>query len=65
VTVSGVSLTAGSLLFATPQVYATSAGSTLGVAIAAVVPDVSADSFTIYLTAAVDVSVAIAWFVVG
>ena len=64
VTVSGVTLTAGSLIFATPQVYAVSAGS-VAVAVAAVVPNVQADSFTIYLTAPVNVSVSIAWFVIG
>ena len=65
VTISGVSLTAGSLIFATPQAYVAIASSGLGVGIAAVVPDVPANSFTIYLTAAVEVSVEISWFIVG
>jgi hypothetical protein len=56
---TGVALTASSLILATPQ------GKVAGVAVEGVVPDVSASSFTIYLTKAVKVSLGIAWFVVG
>jgi len=59
VTVSGVPLTASSIILATPQVYVPEVG------IAAVVPDVQSGSFTIYLTAAVSASVVVAWFVIG
>jgi hypothetical protein len=65
VTVAGVSLSSGSLIFATLQAYVASAGVTPSVAVAAVVPDAQAGAFTIYLTAPVTVSVTIAWFVVG
>ena len=59
VSVAGVSLSSSSLILATPQTYVP------GVGIAAVVPDVTSGSFTIYLTESVDVSVVIAWFVIG
>jgi hypothetical protein len=58
VVVTGVALRASSMVLATPQ------GHVAGVAVAGVVPDVSAGSFTISLTEAVKVSLEIAWFVV-
>jgi hypothetical protein len=65
VTVAGVPLSSSSLILATPQVYVPSSGSVASVGIAAVVPDVQAGAFTIYLTGPVGVSVEIAWFVIG
>jgi hypothetical protein len=65
VTVAGVTLTAGSLIFATLQAFVTSGSTSAVVAVAAVVPDTQAGAFTIYLTAPVSVSVEIAWFVIG
>jgi hypothetical protein len=56
--VTGVSLSSTSQVLATPQTHVS------GVGVAAVVPDVSAGSFTIYLTKAVKVSLRIAWFIV-
>jgi hypothetical protein len=58
IVVTGVALSASSMILATPQ------GHVAGVAVAGVVPDVSAGSFTIYLTEAVKVSLEIAWFIV-
>ena len=57
--VTGVALTSSSLVLATPQDYVA------GVAVAAVVPKVSSSSFDIYLTEAVEVSLDVAWFVIG
>ena len=65
VTVAGVTLDANSLILATSQVYVASANNAPAVGIAAVVPNVQAGSFTIYLTAPVSVSVTVAWFVIG
>ncbi len=59
VSVTGVALSASSLILATPQ------GHVPGVAVAGVVPDVSGSTFAIYLTKAITVSLPIAWFVVG
>jgi hypothetical protein len=59
ITVTGVSLSASSLVLTTPQGYVA------GVSVAGVVPNVSGSSFTIYLTAAVHVSLKIAWFIAG
>jgi hypothetical protein len=59
VNVTGVSLTASSLILATPQ------GNVAGVAVAGVVPSVAGSSFVIHLTKAITVSLPIAWFVVG
>lgn len=59
VTVTDVSLTSTSMILATPQ------GIVDGVAVEGVVPDLSGSSFVIYLTKAVKVSLALAWFVVG
>jgi hypothetical protein len=47
------------MILATPQGHVT------GVAVEGVVPDVTANTFTIYLTKPVTVSLAIAWFVLG
>jgi hypothetical protein len=58
VTVTGVALTAASMILATPQ------GKVSGVAVEGVVPDVTAGSFTIYLTKAVKVALPIAWFII-
>jgi hypothetical protein len=58
VVVKGVSLSAASMILATPQ------GKVSGVAVEGVVPDVSAGSFTIYLTKSVKVSLPIAWFII-
>ena len=59
VRVKDVALTSSSLILATAQTYVA------GVGVAAVVPDVAASGFTINLTEAVEVSVKVAWFVVG
>jgi hypothetical protein len=59
VTVKGVALTSSSLILVTPQ------GIVAGVAVEGVVPDVSGSSFVIHLTQAIDVSLKIAWFVIG
>ena len=59
VEVTGVSLSASSLILTTPQ------GNVAGVAVAGVVPNVSGSSFVIHLTKAITVSLPIAWFVVG
>ena len=59
VTVTGVPLTSSSLILATPQ------GTAAGVGIEGVVPDVSASSFVIHLTKAIEASLDIARFVVG
>jgi len=59
VVVTGVPLGASSVVLATPQGHVT------GVAVEGVVPDVTANTFTIYLTKPVKVSLAIAWFVLG
>ena len=59
VTVTGVALTSSSLILATPQ------GTVAGVGIEGVLPDVSGSSFEIYLTEAIEVSLDIAWFVLG
>jgi len=59
VTVTGVPLTASSLILSTPQ------GKVAGVSIEGVVVDTATSSFTISLTKAVKVSLAIAWFIVG
>lgn len=59
VTVSGIDLSATSLIFVTPQ------GHVGGVAVEAAVPDVASSSFTIYLTDVVTISLPMAWFVVG
>ncbi len=59
VEVSLAGVTTASLILATPQ------GRVAGVAVEGVVPDVSASSFTIYLTQAVSVSLKVAWFVIG
>jgi hypothetical protein len=59
VTVAGVPLSLSSLILATPQVYVPSVG------VAAVVPAATGGAFTIYLTGPVEVSVEIAWFVIG
>ncbi|MGA2528963.1 MAG: hypothetical protein ABSG36_07340 [Acidimicrobiales bacterium] len=59
VTVTGVDLSDSSLILATPQDYLA------GVSVAAVVPDVSAGAFTIYLTRPVDAQLTIAWFILG
>jgi hypothetical protein len=58
VVVTGVTLTSASQILATPQAHVAGTG------IAGVVPDVSAGSFTIYLTKAIKVSLAIAWFII-
>jgi hypothetical protein len=58
ITVPEVALSASSMILTTPQ------GHVPGVAVAGVVPAVSAGSFTIYLTKAVNVSLPIAWFIV-
>ncbi len=59
VSVTGVPLTASSLILTTPQ------GHVAGVAVAGVTADVSGSSFVIHLTKAITVSLPIAWFVVG
>jgi hypothetical protein len=59
VTVTGVPLSSSSLILATLQGYEK------GVAVAGVVPDVASSSFTIHLTKATKVSVAVAWFIIG
>jgi hypothetical protein len=59
VSVTGVTLTSSSLILATLQGYEK------GVAVAGVVPDVAGSSFTIHLTKAAKVSLAVAWFIVG
>jgi len=59
VTVTGISLSSSSLIFATPQ------GQVPGVAVEGVVKDVSGSSFTIYLTEAVTISLEIGWFIIG
>jgi hypothetical protein len=59
VVVTGVALSSSSLILATLQGYEK------GVAVAGVVPNVATSSFTIHLTKAAKVSLAIAWFVVG
>ena len=59
VIVTGVALTASSLILATPQ------GIVKKVAVEGVVPNVSGGSFEIYLTKAITVSLKVAWFVVG
>jgi hypothetical protein len=59
VTVTGISLSSSSLIIATPQ------GQVPGVAVEGVVKDVSASSFTIYLTEVVTVSLEIGWFIIG
>lgn len=59
VTVSGVSLSDASFVLATLQAYRA------GVAVAAVVPNAAAGSFTIRLTKAVTSSTKVAWFVVN
>jgi len=59
VTVTGVTLSASSLVLATPQ------GKVRGVAVEGVVTDLTASSFTIHLTDAVHVSLPIAWFIIG
>jgi hypothetical protein len=59
IVVSGVVLTATSLVLPAIQGYIA------GIGVAGVVPNVPGSSFTIYLTAAVSTSVNIAWFVVG
>jgi hypothetical protein len=58
VQVTGVTLTASSMVLATPQGYMA------GVGVAGVVTDVTTGSFTIYLTKAVAVSLAVAWFII-
>jgi hypothetical protein len=58
VTVTGVELSASSLVLATAQ------GAIAGVAIEGVVVDVAAKSFTIHLTKALTTSLKIAWFVI-
>ena len=60
VTITGVALTSSSLILATPQ------GVVPAIAIVqGVVPDVSGSSFVIHLNKAIEVSLNIAWFVVG
>ena len=59
VAVTGVALSSSSLILATLQ------GFEKGVAVAGVVPDVAASSFTIHLTKAAKVAVAVAWFIIG
>lgn len=59
ITKSGVTLNTGSFVLATLQAYRA------GVAVAAVVPDPVADSFTVYLTRAVTASTKVAWFIVN
>ncbi len=58
-TVSGVSLSEASFVLATLQAYRA------GIAVAAVVPNAAAGSFTIRLTKAVTSSTKVAWFVVN
>jgi hypothetical protein len=58
VKVTGVALTAASMILATPQ------AKVAGVGVEAAVPDAAAGSFTIYLTKAVKVSLPVAWFIV-
>jgi hypothetical protein len=59
VTVNLITLSPASLILATPQTYLP------GVAVAAVVTDPAARSFTIYLTQAVTSAFSVAWFVIG
>ena len=59
VTVTGVALTAASMVLATPQTHSGK------VAVAAVVTHPTTSSFTLYLTANVTVSFNVAWFVIG
>ncbi len=59
VVVTGVVLSSSSLILVTPQDHVT------GVAVEGVVADITAKTFTIYLTKPVTVSLAIAWFVLG
>jgi len=59
VTVTGISLSSSSLVIATPQ------GQVPGVAVEGVVKDVSGNSFTIYLTEVVTISLEIGWFIIG
>lgn len=59
VTVTGVALTASSVVLATPQTHSGK------VAVAAVVTHPATSSFTLYLTASVNVTFTVAWFVVG
>ena len=58
VTVSGVHLTASSMVLATPQAAIS------GVAVEGVVLDVAAKSLTIHLTKPVTTSLHVAWFVI-
>jgi hypothetical protein len=59
VKVTGVKLTASSMILATPQAHHA------GVGVAAAVPDVAAKSFTLYPTAAVKTTIKVAWFIIG
>ena len=56
---AGVALTAASLVLVTLQQHAT------GVYVLAAVPNVSASSFTVYLSKAVTAAAKVAWFVVN
>jgi hypothetical protein len=58
-TVTGVALTAASLVLVTLQQHAP------GVYVLAAVPNVSASSFTVYLSKAVTAAAKVAWFVVN
>jgi len=58
VEVTEVALTSASMVLATPQ------GKVSGVAVEGVVTDTSTNSFTIYLTKEIEVSLTIAWFVI-
>jgi hypothetical protein len=59
VTVTGVALTSASLVLATPQ------GVVAGVSVEGIDLDVAGRRFTIHLTKAIKVRLAVAWFVVG
>ena len=59
VTKTGLTLNTASFLLATLQAYRA------GIAVAAVVPNPTAGSFTIYLTKAVTSSTRVAWFQVN
>ncbi len=59
VKVTGVALSESSLILATPQTHV------IGVGVAAVVPDVTANTFTIQLTESIKVPMDVAWFIVG
>ncbi len=59
VVVTGVALSSTSMVLATPQ------GRISGVAVEGVIADIAAETFTIYLTKAVTVPLAIAWLILG